>query len=68
MKNWQKVYVSGKEYRAEIVKAILEEKDIPAVVVNKKDSAYLLGNFEVYVSPDDLLKAINIVNNDIEFK
>lgn len=68
MKNWGKVYSTTVAYRAEIVKSILEENDIAAVIVNKKESVYqLFGSYEVHVAPDDLLKAIKIVENDITF-
>ena len=69
MKNWGKVYSSREAYRAEIVKSILEENNITAVIVNKKESVYqLFGNHEVYVAPDDLLKAFKIIENDITFE
>lgn len=69
MKDWQRVYASDHNYRAEIVKAILKENNIPAVVISKKDSALqMFGRFEVHVSPDDLLHALKIVENEIKFK
>lgn len=68
MGNWQKVFSDKNEYRAEIVIAVLQESGLKPVLVNKKDAAYQFGHFEVLVSPDQVLRAIKIIENDIEFK
>lgn len=67
MSNWQKVYSDKMEYRAEIVKAVLEDRGIQPVLVNKKDTAYQLGYFEVHVAPDSVLQALKVINDDIKF-
>ena len=67
MSKWQTVYQSGILHQAEIVRAVLEEQDIQAVVVNKKDSSYHLGTIEVKVKPDHVIKAIKIIQDDISF-
>jgi len=54
--NWQSIYSTQYEYKAEIIKAVLEENDIKCFVLSKKDSAYLFGEIELYVSPDNVLK------------
>ena len=43
MPNWQSVYEGPSEWQAELVKAVLEEHDIDAVVLNLRDRSY--GNF-----------------------
>jgi hypothetical protein len=53
METWKCVYTTEQVYRAEAVKDLLAEENIEAVVMNKKDSAYLLGEVELYVSPED---------------
>lgn len=68
MDKWVQVYKSDNLYRAEIVKAVLEDKDIPAVLVNKKDRIYHLGYYEVHVGGDHVLKAIKIISDDIKFE
>jgi uncharacterized protein with FMN-binding domain len=68
MSSWQKVYDDNQEYRASIVKAILKENHIDAVIVNKKDTNYQFGSFEVHVVPDDVIKALKIIQDEIEFK
>jgi hypothetical protein len=60
--NWEVIFRCTAPYKAEILKALLEENDIPAVVINKKDSLYLFGEIEVYVKREDILQAKQIVN------
>ena len=67
MVEWQKVYQNPQQYRAEIVKAILEEHDLDPVLVDKKDSAYQFGHFEVHVAADNVIRALKIINEEIRF-
>ena len=68
MKNWQVVYKTENGHRAEIVRAILDEKELSPVLINKKDSNYHFGLFEVYVSPDNVMRALKIIDKDIKFE
>lgn len=68
MVSWQKVFTSESVYRAEIVKAVLEENSLSPVLINKKDNAYQIGYYEIHVAPEDVLKAIKIIKNDIRFE
>ncbi|MBM3411457.1 MAG: DUF2007 domain-containing protein [Bacteroidetes bacterium] len=43
MAHWRAVYEGPSEWQAELVKAVLEEHDILAVVLNLRDRSY--GNF-----------------------
>ncbi len=66
--HWQSVYATRFGYRAEIVKAVLADNDIQAVVVDKQDTAYHFGQIEVYVTADDVLKAVKLIEDDINFR
>lgn len=68
MAEWQKVFENSVQHRVEIVKAILEDHDIAAVIVPKKDSAYQFGHFELVVAPDDVIQALKIINEEISFE
>ncbi|EMR04177.1 putative signal transducing protein [Cesiribacter andamanensis] len=68
MKGWAPVYKTDLLYRAEIVKAVLQDNDIAAVVVDKRDSNYQIGHYEVHVAADDVLKAIKLIQDDISFE
>ena len=68
MSDWQKVYEDNLEYRVSIVRDILSEHGLDPVIVNKKDTNYQFGTFEVHVAPDNVLKAIKIIEDQIDFK
>lgn len=57
MKNWACIYTSRKMQDAEIIKALLTFNEINSVVINKQDTSYMFGEFEVYVNRDDIVKA-----------
>jgi hypothetical protein len=64
---WEKVMVTPAVHRAELAKVMLAEHQINAVVVNKKDSNYLLGNCEVYVpSQDATMAKIHLISADFD--
>ncbi|AKP50766.1 putative signal transducing protein [Cyclobacterium amurskyense] len=68
MSNWHKIFESSTPIRAEIVKGVLEEKGITAVIVNKKDPVYKIhGNIEVMVLEEQAQQALKIVENEISF-
>jgi hypothetical protein len=48
-KNWVKLEVGTNPIALEITKQMLEEHDIPAVILNKQDSSYRFGQLELYV-------------------
>lgn len=50
MNQWFKIYSSSNMPQASIVKGMLEENNVPAMLVNKQDSSYLnFGEIEIYV-------------------
>lgn len=62
--NWNLVYSSPYSYKVELIKAVLLNQGIESVILNQKDSAYLFGEFELYVLPEDVLRAKQIINNE----
>lgn len=68
MENWIKVFEDGMQVRAEIVKGILVENEIQAVVLNKKETVYqIFGTYEVLVKRDDAMNATKLIQNAITF-
>jgi hypothetical protein len=59
---WEVIYRCSNAYKAEILRALLEDNEIQSVVINKKDSSYLIGDIELYVKQHDVLTAKQIVN------
>lgn len=63
---WIVIYKTADEFAAEILKQGLVESGIPAVVMNKKISAYNIGMVEVWVNPEDkALAEAYILENEI---
>jgi hypothetical protein len=69
MAEWTVVYKSPISSRSEIVKGVLTDRGIEAVIINKKDSSIHInhGQIEVRVSKEQVLEAIKIVNDEISF-
>jgi type III secretory pathway lipoprotein EscJ len=65
---FQKIFEDRQEVRAEIIKGVLHEHQINAVIVPKKDSSYQFGFFEVHVEHDDVMKSIKIIEEEIKFE
>ena len=62
MEGWKLIGQSRTGIDLELQKALLWERaEIRAVVMNKKLSAYDLGNWELYVHQDDEEEALNIL-------
>lgn len=65
---WHKVFSTDKTHQAEIVKSVLADHNLNPVLINKKDSAYdRFGDIEIHVTADNILKAKQIIDNDISF-
>jgi hypothetical protein len=60
---WIRVFSSSDPFRVEVLKGLLSEHSIESVVVNKKDSAYLFGEVELYVNVTDAFLANQIISN-----
>lgn len=67
MASWQSVFKAGLEYQAQIVKNVLEENNIEAVILNKKDSPYGIGHLEVQVHADQVIGALKIIEEAVSF-
>ncbi len=68
MSGWQRVFKDRHEHRASIVRDVLVDREIEAVMVNKKDSLYGFGYYEVQVPTNDVILAIKIIEEDINFE
>lgn len=63
---WIKIKTFGIVVEAEIVKNMLIENDIPAVVVNKQDVYVRFGNVELYVQDDNQEAALQLIEEQSE--
>jgi len=50
-----------------LLRSLLENEGIPAVIVNKQDSMYvMIGEAELYTTREHILKAKNIISKIVE--
>ena len=55
---WTLAYSTQQMFEAELLKRVLGDHDIEAVILDKMDSSYrAFGDIEIYVRQDQLLKA-----------
>ena len=56
--NWIKIYTSTDPFKIELLKGFLDQNNIVAMSINKKDSSYLaFGEVELLVDAKDVMKA-----------
>jgi len=66
-KGWEKIYTTEDTFKAELLRTMLKEHGIECVVMNKKDSAYIMiGEVEIFVKHDDVLRALNLIRKHDE--
>ncbi len=69
MSNWIVVYKSNNANNTNIVKSVLEDNGITAVIVDKMDSMHthlMNAEIELHVNPDNVVKAKHIISkNDL---
>lgn len=72
MANWVKIFETKNSFKAELLKNELLTHEIMAVVLNKQDSNYLIGYYEIQV-PDEQNAIAKVVidifnQNDLEIQ
>lgn len=55
--NWVLIKTTNDDFTAEVIKGMLEENQIETIVMNKRDSEFLVGYVELYVQNTDFEKA-----------
>lgn len=65
MDNWDTVFSTTEEFEAERVKNLLLSENIPAVILNRKDSSYtMLGEINVMVNQENAETAKQVIKNN----
>lgn len=67
MSSWQTIYRSSLQHQVEIVKDLLATSDIAAVIFDKKNHSYSIGEYEVRVISEHVLRAIKLVQDETDF-
>jgi hypothetical protein len=64
MKDWIKIYSSSQLALASMIVGVLNQQEVPAKLLDRKDSAYVfLGEAEVYVPTDYVAVATEILKS-----
>lgn len=67
-KDWKKIYTGTNFYKVELIRQVLEDREISAVVMNKQDSSYKFGQIELYVHERDVEGAKAIIEEMSEIE
>ncbi len=59
---WVLIYTSSQLYEIELISGMLFENDIESYIINKQDSAYFIGEIELHVQIDKILKAKQLIS------
>lgn len=62
-KGWIKIKSYNNVIESEIVKQMLEEHGVEAVLLNKQDSSYLFGKIELYVPETHVQQAEALIGD-----
>ncbi|HEX8546118.1 MAG TPA: hypothetical protein VF691_04100 [Cytophagaceae bacterium] len=67
MNDWQKIHSTDKLHQADIIMHLLEEKGFNPVLINKKDTNYHIGLYEIYVIRTFVLDSIKAISEETDF-
>lgn len=56
-KEWVKVFEAPDELKIDLARQLLANIEIDSVVINKKDRSYGIGDIELYVHRDNVIRA-----------
>lgn len=62
--DWLKVYTSSDFFKSELVRQVLIDNEIDAIIINKQGFPYRIGEVEVYIHESNLEKAKAIISNN----
>lgn len=63
MNDWVVIFETDQLYQAELVKSLLYDNSVEAVILNQKDSSFKIGAIEVMVKEKDKEKAAAIIKS-----
>ena len=58
---WIKIYTSNDFFKSELVRQVLTDYELSAILINKQGFPYRIGEVEVYIHPDYFHQAIEII-------
>ena len=61
MKDWVKIYTSNDFFKSELVRQVLVDHEIEAILLNKQGYPYNIGEVEVHIHQSEFQKALEII-------
>lgn len=58
---WVKIYTSVDFFKSELVRQVLIDHEMEAIIINKQGFPYRIGEVEVYIHEDDFQNALEII-------
>ena len=63
---WILVYQADEEYKAEVIKQLLENHNLHPVLLDHKDDEFRIGSVEIYISPLEAEAARTVIDENSE--
>ena len=61
---WIKVYDSGEEYQAVLIKELLERHGLHPVLMDRRDDEFMIGDAQVFVSVEEQQEALRVIEEN----
>lgn len=61
---WIKIYTSTDFFKSELVRQVLIDHTIEAIIINKQGFPYQIGEVEVYIHEKDSIEALKIITGN----
>lgn len=58
---WVKIYTSSNFFKSELVRQVLIDHEIEAIILNKQGFPYQIGEVEVYIHEADFQQALEVI-------
>lgn len=68
MEGWIKIYTAQQEYQVEVIKHLLENNELHPVMLDRKDEEFRIGTVDLYIAPEELEKAKQIIADNEKSK
>ena len=65
-KDWIMIYQADEEYKAEIIRQLLENHGLHPVLMDKKDDEFRIGQVEIFIAPEEADQARHIMSENVE--
>ncbi len=64
--DWTTIFTTNSEIEAAFVQGLLQNSDIPAVVMNQSDSAYKFGDIKIMTTTEKVMDANVVIKEYLE--